>query len=66
MIGPEALIGAVGVAQQALSPQGQILIHGELWQAQSTTPIPAGERVKVRGVDGLTLLVDPVQQHVSA
>lgn len=66
MIGPEALIGAVGVAQQALTPQGQILVHGELWQAQSTTPIPAGERVKVRGVDGLTLLVDPVQQHVSA
>lgn len=66
MIGPEALIGAVGVVQQALAPQGQVLVHGELWLAESTTPIPAGETVKVRAVDGLKLLVDPVQQHVSA
>ena len=66
MIGPEALVGAVGVSQQALAPQGQVLVHGELWLAESTTPIPAGETVKVRAVDGLKLLVDPVQQHVSA
>jgi membrane-bound serine protease (ClpP class) len=66
MIGPEALVGAVGVVQQALAPQGQVLVHGELWLAESTTPIPAGETVKVRAVDGLKLLVDPVQQHVSA
>jgi len=66
MIGPEALVGAVGVVQQALAPQGQVLVHGELWLAESTTLIPAGETVKVRAVDGLKLLVDPVQQHVSA
>lgn len=66
MIGPEALVGAVGVAQQPLAPAGQILVHGELWQAESTTPIAAGERVKVRAVEGLKLLVDPVQERVSA
>ncbi|HKO14443.1 MAG TPA: nodulation protein NfeD [Acidobacteriaceae bacterium] len=66
MIGPEALIGAVGVVQQALAPQGQVLVHGELWLAESTMPIRTGETVKVRAVDGLKLLVDPVQQHVSA
>jgi len=43
-----------------------VLVHGELWLAESTTPIRAGETVKVRAVDGLKLLVDPVQQHVSA
>jgi membrane-bound serine protease (ClpP class) len=58
MIGPEALVGAVGVAQQALEPQGQVLVHGELWQAEAATPVPEGGRVRVRAVDGLKLLVD--------
>ncbi|HTV16502.1 MAG TPA: nodulation protein NfeD [Acidobacteriaceae bacterium] len=66
MIGPEALVGAVGVAQQALEPTGQILVHGEIWLAQSPAPIAAGQPVRVRAVDGLTLLVEPVRERVSA
>lgn len=59
MIGPEALVGAIGVTQQALQPQGQVLVHGELWLAESANPIAPGTRVRVRAVDGLKLLVDP-------
>jgi membrane-bound serine protease (ClpP class) len=59
MIGPEALVGAVGVAQQALTPQGQVLVHGELWLAESANPVAPGTSVRVRAVDGLKLLVDP-------
>ena len=59
MIGPEALVGAVGVAQQALTPQGQVLVHGELWLAESANPVAPGASVRVRAVDGLKLLVDP-------
>jgi membrane-bound serine protease (ClpP class) len=66
MIGPEALVGAVGVAQQALAPQGQVLVHGEIWQAQSAAPVSPGQTVRVRAVDGLTLLVEPVHERVSA
>ena len=60
--GPQALIGNVGIAQQPLAPRGQILIHGELWQAESSDTAAAGERVRVRSVDGLTLLVDRVPE----
>ncbi len=60
MVGPEALVGAVGVAQQALAPQGQILVHGEIWQAESASAVAAGEQVRVRSVRGLTLLVEPL------
>jgi len=35
-------------------------VHGELWDAVSAVTIPAGERIVVRQVDGLTLRVDPV------
>jgi membrane-bound serine protease (ClpP class) len=60
MIGVEALVGLTAIAQQQLSPSGQVLVHGELWQAESPTSISAGEAVKVRAVRNLTLLVDRI------
>lgn len=63
--GPQALIGNIGIAQQALAPRGQILVHGELWQAESSDPAAAGEQVRVRSVDGLTLLVDRIPTTAS-
>ncbi len=60
MLGPQALIGATGIAQQPIAPHGQILVHGELWQAESSVPIDSGEPVRVREVRGLTLLVERV------
>lgn len=65
LIGPEALVGATGIAQQTLAPQGQILVHGELWLAEAPMPVAAGDPVRVRAVQGLTLLVDPVKEIVS-
>jgi membrane-bound serine protease (ClpP class) len=58
--GEEGLIGEVGVAETMLAPAGKVFVHGELWDAVSTVPIPAGERVVVSRVDGLTLRVEPV------
>jgi membrane-bound serine protease (ClpP class) len=66
MIGPEALVGAVGIAQQELAPRGQILVHGELWVAESDDPVAPGESVRVRAVDGLKLRVERVQERVPA
>jgi membrane-bound serine protease (ClpP class) len=60
MTGPQALIGADGVAQQPLTPRGQILVHGELWLAESNSPISPGDPVRVRAVRGLTLLVERI------
>ncbi len=57
--GEQGLVGEIGIAQSALAPSGKIFVHGELWDAVSAVPIPAGERVIVRQVDGLTLRVDP-------
>jgi membrane-bound serine protease (ClpP class) len=64
--GPEAMVGVVGVAQEQLAPRGQILVHGELWLAESEAPVAAGESVRVRGVEGLKLLVESVRETVSA
>ncbi len=58
--GKQGLIGEIGVAQTMLAPSGKVFVHGELWDAVSTIPVPAGEQIVVRQVDGLTLRVDPV------
>jgi membrane-bound serine protease (ClpP class) len=58
--GAQGLIGETGVAQTTLSPQGKIFVHGELWDAVSSSEVPIGQSVVVRGVNGLLLQVDPV------
>jgi membrane-bound serine protease (ClpP class) len=58
--GEQGLIGEIGIAQTTLAPAGKVFVHGELWDAVSTVPVPAGERIVVRQVDGLTLRVEPV------
>jgi membrane-bound serine protease (ClpP class) len=56
--GAQGLLGEMGVAQTALSPQGKVFVHGELWDAVASSALPVGQLVVVRRVDGLTLSVD--------
>jgi membrane-bound serine protease (ClpP class) len=42
-----------------LAPEGKIFVHGEYWNAVSPVPVPAGARVRVTAVEGLTLTVEP-------
>jgi membrane-bound serine protease (ClpP class) len=58
--GEQGLVGEIGITQSALSPTGKVFIHGELWDAVANVNIPAGERIVVRHVDGLTLHVEPL------
>ena len=60
LVGGEALIGELAVVTQPLTPSGQVLLHGELWQAESETPAERGEQVRVRARRELTLLVERV------
>src|SRR6202166_91939 len=60
--GIQGLIGEIGLAQSALSPQGKVFVHGELWDAVSSAAVPSGQPVVVREVDGLRLRVDPAPQ----
>jgi len=58
--GSQGLVGETGVAQTALSPQGKVFVHGELWDAVASSTLPVGQLVVVRRIDGLTLQVDPL------
>jgi len=58
--GGPALVGHTGVARGALSPGGQVMVNGELWQAvvRGGAPVAEGARVRVVDVNGLTLTVE--------
>jgi membrane-bound serine protease (ClpP class) len=54
------LIGLVGEARGKMSPDGPVFVKGALWRGRSLgEPIATGTRVRVRGVDGLVLKVEP-------
>lgn len=57
--GADGLVDAVGIANTDLSPEGQVLIRGELWKARAGRAVPSGSRIRVRKVEGLTLEVEP-------
>ncbi len=59
IMGRAAMIGEPGEALTAIAPEraGQVASHGEIWNATSGEPIPKGTRVRVTGVDRLTLVV---------
>ena len=65
--GKEALIGARAIVRRALEPEGMVFVEGELWRARSLSgPIPAGQTVRVVGLEGLVLLVEPLTEETAA
>jgi membrane-bound serine protease (ClpP class) len=60
VVGAEALVGAVAVANERLDLEGHVRVAGELWQARSEARAEAGERVVIEAVEpDLTLRVRP-------
>jgi membrane protein implicated in regulation of membrane protease activity len=60
--GGHSIVCAQGIVEKPLAPLGYIRVRGELWQAERVGgggPIDRGETVRVRGIRGLTLLVQP-------
>jgi membrane-bound serine protease (ClpP class) len=57
--GMQGLIGETGIAQSGLNPEGKVFVHGELWDAISSTPVAAGQAIVVRKMNGFVLQVDP-------
>jgi membrane-bound serine protease (ClpP class) len=64
--GREELVGLVGIVQTALTPHGQLAVHGELWEAISDRPLQPGDKAEVIRVDGLRLYVKPLSKQTEA
>jgi len=60
LTGASGMIGEEGVTRTGLEPEGQVLVRGEIWDAVASANVPAGARVRVKGMAGLKLLVEPI------
>ncbi len=60
-IGRQAMIGELGAALGDVAPDGTVEVRGAPWRARTNraTPIRAGDQVRVTGIDGLLLEVEP-------
>jgi len=59
--GDKGLIGEIGVARSRLNPEGKVFVHGEIWNAAANVTIESGAKVRVVGVDRLSLKVEQVE-----
>jgi len=57
--GKEALIGTSAEVIEACDLRGRVRFRGEIWHAECGSRAEVGDRVKVTGVHGLTLRVEP-------
>jgi membrane-bound serine protease (ClpP class) len=57
--GQETLLGDPGEMLADCAGEGWARIHGEIWQVRSALPLAQGQRVRVTGIDGFTLVVEP-------
>ena len=58
--GIEELVGSEALVVEDFEQEGRVTIHSENWSALCNTPLQKGQTVKVIGVDGLTLKVEPL------
>ena len=63
-VGAETLMGQTAKVVTRLAPTGQVQVKGELWKARSIAaePVGPGAGVRILALEGLTLLVEPVQE----
>jgi len=58
--GQEELLGAEAVVIEDFEQNGRVNIHSENWNALCDTPLRKGQLVKVIGINGLILQVEPL------
>ena len=59
----DRLIGLEGVVIVPVNPvegKGQVKVEGQVWSAKSEGVIKEGTTVKIRAIEGVKLIVDPV------
>ena len=59
--GAEGMVGKVAEVTRWSGSEGTVRVDGELWRAESRSPLAAGDQAVVRAVRGLTL--DLTEKH---
>jgi membrane-bound serine protease (ClpP class) len=60
-LGADALVGSAASAMEPLTPEGHVLVEGEIWRAVASEPVQAGAKVRVVGHEQYLLHVAPAE-----
>jgi membrane-bound serine protease (ClpP class) len=60
--GSMGLVGEIGIVKKALTPEGKVFVHGELWNARAREPLDEDVKVRVVKVVNLILEVESVDE----
>jgi len=60
--GTKGLVGEIGIVKKALTPEGKVFVHGELWNATARKEIGENVKVRVVNVENLMLEVEPQEE----
>ncbi|MDE3188591.1 MAG: nodulation protein NfeD [Acidobacteriota bacterium] len=58
-LGADAMVGRAASAMEALTPEGHVLVEGEIWRAVASEPVAAGAHLRVVGHEDYLLRVEP-------
>jgi len=61
--GVEEMIGSLGVALEDFQGTGNVRAHSEIWRARSETALKRGQTVRIKALDGLTLIVEAAKEE---
>jgi membrane-bound serine protease (ClpP class) len=59
--GVQGMVGETAEAIEDFTAHGRVRYGGELWNAQTSAPVKAGQSVRIVRVEGLLLRVEPLQ-----
>jgi membrane-bound serine protease (ClpP class) len=60
--GAGGLVGEIGIVKKALTLEGKVFVHGELWNARAKEPLDEDVKVRVVKVVNLILEVEPADE----
>ncbi|VVC74845.1 hypothetical protein AQUSIP_01170 [Aquicella siphonis] len=64
--GEEGIIGSQGVVLSVSDDKTAVRVAGEIWDARSEHALQTGDRIRVRHIHGLTLIVEPLAKNKRA
>jgi membrane-bound serine protease (ClpP class) len=65
-LGVDALVGRSAKAMEPLTPEGHVLVEGEIWNAVASEPVDTGTQLLVAGHENYLLRVKPAGPGGSA
>ena len=65
-LGADAMVGSRASAMEPLTPEGHVLVEGEIWRAVASEPVAAGAPLRVVGHEQYLLRVEPAGRRRKA